>query len=104
MLSDYRKEMRCKQLATFLLEMVIPEDFSSDNVLAMSAEVHTQRELCEYFELGPCLERIMDESDFSIDTFLAFLSNEIAMREKMAGEDYLETQETRRNMTKGGAL
>lgn len=96
---EKRDEKRRAFLEKFLREMVIPDNFTSED--AMSLRGGSATDFCEYFELGDWFISEVANIDFDIDDFLSDLASDLRDEERGATEDYYERQQEYREMQGG---
>ncbi len=102
-----RYERRREALTKFLREMVIPDDFSSEDVGILEnqcSEGDAKNAFCEWFDLGSWFYDEMETLEFNVDDFLCNLRIDIEQEEREATEDYYERQRDYEQMVRGGAI
>lgn len=102
-----RYERRREALTKFLREMVIPNDFSSEDVSTVEnqcSEGDAIGAFCEWFELGDWFYAEMETLEFSVDDFLCNLRSDLEQEEREATEEYHERQRDYEQMVRGGAI
>lgn len=104
------RNRRVALLKEFILEMIIPDSFSSEDaenlLCSCTADGQDQKQqcsdFCEWFDLGAWFEDEMVETKFELEDFLVELRDDIEKEEREAAEDYREIERDYRSAQVGG--
>lgn len=100
-----RRRERGQLITQFLNDLVIPDDFDSEDFKIVEEYLSSANDelnaFCDWFGLGDWFYDEMTDVEFNLDDFMAELGDRIVQLEKEAEEDRRDREQDYRDMVGG---